>query len=77
MKLPNEKEQKVDVVESPFEKKESHYSQDMYDDQLKYFAQCIEKKQTPVPGGLEGMMNMKVVDAAYESSKTGKVVSIK
>lgn len=77
LKLPNEKEQKVDVIESPFEKKESHYSQDMYDDQLKYFIECIEKKQTPVPGGLEGLTNMKVVDAAYESSKTGKVVNIK
>jgi len=25
---------------------------------------------------LEGLMNMKVVDAAYESSKTGKVVNL-
>jgi predicted dehydrogenase len=38
--------------------------------------ECIEKKQTPVPGGTEGLMNMKVVDAAYESSKTGKVVNL-
>jgi len=38
--------------------------------------ECIEKKQTPVPGGFEGLMNMKAVDAAYESSKTGKVVQI-
>jgi predicted dehydrogenase len=49
----------------------------LYDDQLKYFVECIEKKQTPIPGGLEGLINMKIVDAAYESSRTGKVVNIK
>ena len=49
----------------------------MYTDQLKYFVECVEKNQTPIPGGLEGWTNMKVVDAAYESSRTGKVVEIK
>ena len=39
--------------------------------------ECIRKNKTPVPGGLEGLMNMKVVDAAYEVRKTGKVVEIK
>jgi len=38
--------------------------------------ECIKKKQTPVPGGMEGLMNMKIVDAAYESSRTGKVVEV-
>jgi predicted dehydrogenase len=43
---------------------------------LKYFAECVEKKQQPIPGGLEGLVNMKVVDAAYESSRTGKVINM-
>jgi len=38
--------------------------------------QCAEKNQTPVPGGLQGWTNMKIVDAACESSQTGKVVKI-
>lgn len=72
------KEERIDVVESGFEfPRKEHCPQSLYDDQLKYFVECIEKKQTPNPGGLEGLMNMKVVDAAYESSKTGKVVNIK
>jgi predicted dehydrogenase len=37
----------------------------------------VEKNQKPVPGGLEGWTNMKVVDAAYQSSNSGKVVKIK
>ena len=77
LELPNEEEQKVDVIESEFAHSESHQPQSLYDNQLRYFSQCVEKNQTPVPGGMEGLMNMKVVDAAYESSKTGKVVEIK
>jgi predicted dehydrogenase len=77
LELPNKKEEKIDVIESGFEfPRKEHCPQSLYDDQLKYFVGCIEKKQTPVPGGLEGLMNMKVVDAAYESSRIGKVVVI-
>jgi len=78
LELPNVKEAKIDVVDSGFEfPRKEHCPQSLYDDQLKYFVECIEKNQTPVPGGLEGLMNMKVVDAAYKSSETGKVVEIK
>jgi len=77
LELPNEGEQKIDVIESGFGTHESHQPQSLYDTQLHYFVQCIEKNQTPVPGGREGWTNMKVVDAAYESSKTGRVVEIK
>lgn len=53
-----------------------HSPQSLYDDQLAYFVDCIRKEQTPVPGGLEGWTNMRVVDAAYESARTGKAVNI-
>jgi predicted dehydrogenase len=77
LELPNMKEEKIDVIDSGFTfPRESHAPQSLYDDQLKYFVECIEQKKIPVPGGSEGLMNMKVVDAAYESSHTGKVVEI-
>ena len=72
------KEERIDVVESGFKfPRDEHCPQSLYDDQLKYFVECIQKNQKPIPGGLEGLMNMKVVDAAYESSRIGKVVEIK
>lgn len=78
LELPNLKEQSVDVVDPSFVfPRESHMPQSMYDDQLAYFVECIEAGRTPVPGGVEGLVNMKVVDAAYESARTGKVVEIK
>ena len=77
LEIPNEEEQRIDLIETGFPQQESHQPQSLYDDQLKYFVECVEKNQTPIPGGLEGWTNMKVVDAAYESSRTGKAVEIK
>jgi predicted dehydrogenase len=54
-----------------------HCPQSMYDTQTAYFLRCIKTGQTPVPGGAEGLVNMKIVDAAYKSSATKKVVEIK
>lgn len=47
-----------------------------YGVQFAYFIECIRQQRPPVPGGLEGLINMKVVDAAYESARTGQVVQI-
>jgi predicted dehydrogenase len=71
-------EQKIDLVDPGFVfPREDHSPQSLYDAQMKYFLECIETRQNPNPGGLEGLMNMKVIDAAYESSRTGKVMEIR
>jgi predicted dehydrogenase len=54
----------------------NHAPQSLYNDQMSYFIQCIRNHSTPNPGGLEGWTNMKIVDAAYKSAKTGKVVKV-
>jgi predicted dehydrogenase len=78
LELPNREEQKIEVIDAGFPfPRESQSPQSLYDAQLKYFVGCIERNQTPNPGGLEGWMNMKVIDAAYQSSQTRKVVKIK
>ncbi|RME82465.1 MAG: gfo/Idh/MocA family oxidoreductase [Caldilineae bacterium] len=53
-----------------------HCPQAMYDTQMAYFIDCIRQHRTPVPGGREGLINMRIVDAAYESASTGRVVPI-
>jgi len=78
LEIPNVQEQKIDVIDPGFSfPRESHAPQSLYDSQLKYFVECIEKNQKPNPGGLEGWVNMKVVDAAYQSTQTRKVIEIK
>ena len=77
LEIPNLPDQKVNVIDPGFEfPRQEHSPQSLYDAQMKYFIECIEKDQVLVPGGAEGWTNMKIVDAAYESSRTGKVVEI-
>jgi predicted dehydrogenase len=76
--LPNPVEGRIDETKSGFKyPRREHCPQSMYDAQMKHFMQCIETGMTPVPGAAEGLVNMKVVDAAYRSSRTGKVIEIK
>jgi predicted dehydrogenase len=48
----------------------------MYDRQMTHFVESIRNNQTPTPGAAEGIINMQIVDAAYKSAKTSKVVEI-
>ena len=54
----------------------NHAPQSLYNDQMRYFIHCIHEHHVPIPGGLEGWINMKIVDAAYKSSKTGTVIKV-
>ena len=75
--LPDAGKQQIQRVDSGFPAvRKEHYPQAMYDAQMAYFVDCIRANRTPVPGGAEGWVNMQIVDAAYESSRTGAVVRI-
>jgi predicted dehydrogenase len=77
LEIPHTEDERLDVIDSGYEfPREEHCPQSMYDAEMAYFVECIREKRTPVPGAREGLINMKVVDAAYESSRTGKVVEI-
>ena len=77
LEMPNAVEEKIDIIDSGSRfPRDEHCPQSMYEAQMTYFIQCIREKNTPVPGAMEGLTNMKIVDAAYESSRTGKVVEI-
>lgn len=77
LSLPNKETESIDRVESGFPAtRDPHCPQVMYDTQLAYFIEYIQEDKPPFPGGLEGWINMKIVDAAYESSRTGKVIQL-
>jgi predicted dehydrogenase len=77
LELPNVKEMKIEVTDPGFSfPLKDHAPQAMYDAQMTSFAECIRTGQTPVPGSREGLVNMKIVDAAYKSAQTGKVVEL-
>jgi predicted dehydrogenase len=78
LELPDRKEEKLDVIDPGFAfPREPHMPQSLFDAQMRYFIDCIQAGRVPVPGGAEGLVNMQVVDAAYESARTGKVIEIK
>ncbi len=75
--LPNRATETVDVVDGGFAlSRTDEMNQARYARQMAYFIACIRENQRPIPGGLEGWTNMKVVDAAYKSAQTGKVVAV-
>ena len=77
LELPIPEKEQVEIVKSGFKfPRKDHCPQSMYDAQMAHFIRSINDKTVPIPGGLEGLVNMKVVDAAYRSARTGKVVEI-
>ena len=77
LEFPGAERPAVERVDAGFPAvRDPHCPQSMYDDQMAYFVACIGRGETPTPGGLEGWINMRVVDAAYESARTGKAVEL-
>jgi predicted dehydrogenase len=56
--------------------RKSHAPQSLYDNQMMHFINCLRSHVPPRPDGLDGLVNMKVVDAAYRSARTGRVVKV-
>ena len=49
---------------------------DQFAPELLYFSDCILKNRRPEPSGEEGMQDVRIVQALYESAETGKAVQI-
>ena len=49
---------------------------DQFAPELLYFSDCILSNRTPEPSGEEGLQDVRIVQALYESAETGKAVEI-
>jgi predicted dehydrogenase len=49
---------------------------DQFAAELLHFSDCILNDRTPEPSGEEGLQDVRIVQALYESAKTGKAVQI-
>ncbi len=77
LEIPDTEKGKVDVIDPGYSfPRVEHCPQEMYSNQMAYFASCIRNNISPFPGGREGLTNMNILDAAYESAYTGKVVNL-
>lgn len=77
LELPGAAQDELERIPSgyPFPR-EDHTPLQMYERQLGHFIQCVADGQIPVPGGREGVVNMRIVDAAYQSSREGRLVAV-
>ena len=60
----------------PMPVKSEHCDQVIYDRQMEHFIDCIRSRKQPSPGFKEGEVVLNIVDAAYLSSETNKVVTL-
>lgn len=59
-----------------FPERNGHCDQHMYNLQMEEFISAINENRQPVPGASEGIINMKIVEAAYKSSDVGQAIII-
>jgi len=50
---------------------------DQFATQLDYFSDCVLHGKQPGPSGAEGLADVRVIEAIYQSIRSGKVVSLK
>jgi predicted dehydrogenase len=49
---------------------------DQFGPELEYFADCILSDAQPEPGGEEGLQDVRIIQAIYESAETGRPIEI-
>ncbi|PYX32800.1 MAG: gfo/Idh/MocA family oxidoreductase [Acidobacteria bacterium] len=49
---------------------------DQFAAEITYFSDCILQNKEPEPNGYEGLADVRVIEAIYESARTGSVVSL-
>jgi len=49
---------------------------DQFAAEVTYFSNCIRKNKEPEPSGFEGLVDVRIIRAIYESIKTGTMVAI-
>lgn len=74
--LKLKKGESSEVIKPELPEREDHCDQIIYTRQMAYFVDCVKTRTKPSPGFEEGQTVLKIVDAAYESSKTGEVVNL-
>ena len=77
LEIPDRASETVDVIDPGYaHPRPEHCPQAMYDAQMAHFIDCIQTGHSPNPGGAEGLVNMRIVDAALESSRRGEVIHL-
>ena len=67
---------KLDMTIGEKRQKKSFPKRDQFAAELAYFSDCILRDKEPEPSGWEGLADVRIVEALYESLRTRKVVAL-
>ena len=56
--------------------KKTFKKHDQFAPELEYFSECILSNETPEPGGDEGLIDIRIIEAIRESAETGRPLSL-
>jgi predicted dehydrogenase len=59
------------------ERQQSFPQHDQFAPELLHFSECVQSGQEPDPSGPEGLGDVRVIEALYESARTGKRLKLK
>jgi predicted dehydrogenase len=66
----------LEIIEKGQQKVHSHKKRDQFGPELIYFSDCILKDREPEPSGEEGLIDVKIINALYESADRGIPVKV-
>ncbi len=70
------KGEKIEKIIPDMPERKEHCDQVMYSRQMKHFIECVRNRTEPLAGMTQGQTVLRIVDAAYESAQSGKVVKL-
>jgi glucose-fructose oxidoreductase len=67
----------VEIVENGQCKVHSHKPGDQFAPELLYFSDCIQRDHEPEPSGQEGLVDVEIITALYDSARRGVPVKLR
>ena len=77
LEIPSADKSDVERADSGFPPVGERDKREKFGTQMSYFLECVREGRQPRPGGEEGLVNMRLVDAAYKSAEAGQVIVLK
>jgi predicted dehydrogenase len=66
----------LEIVRGGRREEHTFEATDAYGNELEYFAGCIVRDSAPEPSGVEGLQDVRIVEAIYRSARDGRPVTL-
>jgi glucose-fructose oxidoreductase len=70
-------EPEMEVIQAERKQRRAYAQRDQFAGELFYFSECVLRNREPEPSGIEGLIDVHILRALYESAKNGRAVRLK